>query len=146
MWRRMRAPVQSSISFDLTSKSVTPLMVAAVFFFCLRHRVAGRRAAATNDYSLVKITPRICARWPSPAAGQIAGRVRALSSAAKPGTIKPFILARTRTHHANHQRVRPTETVVGCCVYASYVADPLDGPVPIGRAIANTNLHCSMRI
>jgi amino acid adenylation domain-containing protein len=35
----------------------------------------------------------------------------------------------------------PTETVVGCCVYAVPAGDVNAGPVPIGRPIANTKLY-----
>ncbi|HKT52225.1 MAG TPA: alpha/beta fold hydrolase, partial [Candidatus Angelobacter sp.] len=35
----------------------------------------------------------------------------------------------------------PTEAVVGCCVYEVGVDDPFSGAVPIGRAIANTQLY-----
>jgi acyl carrier protein len=35
----------------------------------------------------------------------------------------------------------PTETVVGCCVYEIAEGPSLNGPVPIGRPIANTQLY-----
>lgn len=35
----------------------------------------------------------------------------------------------------------PTETVVGCCVYAAPAGEVRAGPVPIGRPIANTKLY-----
>ena len=35
----------------------------------------------------------------------------------------------------------PTETVVGCCVYEVRQNDPHNGPVPIGRPIANMRMY-----
>jgi uncharacterized protein YbdZ (MbtH family) len=35
----------------------------------------------------------------------------------------------------------PTDTVVGCCVYARPTDEPERGPVPIGRPIANTRVY-----
>jgi amino acid adenylation domain-containing protein len=35
----------------------------------------------------------------------------------------------------------PTETVVGCCVYAVSSQTPRRGPIPIGKPIANTRLY-----
>jgi thioesterase domain-containing protein/SAM-dependent methyltransferase len=35
----------------------------------------------------------------------------------------------------------PTETVVGCCTYQVQPCDPVAGPVPIGRPIANTQIY-----
>ncbi len=35
----------------------------------------------------------------------------------------------------------PTETVVGCCIYEVAGDQPISGPVPIGRPIANTQLY-----
>src|SRR4030095_9498993 len=35
----------------------------------------------------------------------------------------------------------PTETVVGCCAYTVPPDERIDGPVPIGKGIANTQLY-----
>ena len=35
----------------------------------------------------------------------------------------------------------PTETVVGCCVYSFPAAEAPDGPIAIGKPIANTQVY-----
>src|SRR5205807_1972420 len=40
-----------------------------------------------------------------------------------------------------HNEYGPTEAVVGCCVHESPAGALGDGPVPIGRPIANVRLH-----
>jgi amino acid adenylation domain-containing protein len=139
------APVHSSISFDLTVTSLfTPLMVGRSVFLLPDgiESLADALLQRTN-YSLVKITPahlRALAEVLPP--DQIAGRVRALVIGGEALHYQSLSFWRA---HAPATRIineyGPTETVVGCCVYEVASHDPQDGPVPIGGAIANTNLH-----
>lgn len=139
------APVHSSISFDLTVTSLfTPLMVGRSVFLLPDgiESLADALLQRTN-YSLVKITPahlRALAEVLPP--DQIAGRVRALVIGGEALHYQSLSFWR---EHAPATRIineyGPTETVVGCSVYEVASHDPLDGPVPIGQAIANTNLH-----
>ena len=147
------APVHSSISFDLTVTSLfTPLMAGRSVFLLPDgiESLADALLQRTN-YSLVKITPahlRALAELLPP--DQIAGRVRTLIIGGEALHYQSLSFWR---EHAPATRIineyGPTETVVGCCVYDVAANDPLDGPVPIGHAIANTtlyvldeNLHC----
>lgn len=139
------APVHSSISFDLTVTSLfTPLMVGRSVFLLPDgiESLADALLQRTN-YSLVKITPahlRALAEILPP--DQIAGRVRALVIGGEALHYQSLSLWR---EHAPATRIineyGPTETVVGCCVYEVASHDPLNGPVPIGHPIGNTNLH-----
>ena len=139
------APVHSSISFDLTVTSLfTPLLVGrSVFLLPDGIESLAEALLQRTDYSLVKITPahlRALAEVLPP--DQIAGRVRVLVIGGEALHYQSLSFWR---EHAPATRIineyGPTETVVGCCVYEVSSHDPLDGPVPIGQAIANTNLH-----
>jgi amino acid adenylation domain-containing protein len=138
------APVHSSISFDLTVTSLfTPLMAGrSVFLLPDGIESLADALLQRSNYSLVKITPahlRALAELLPP--DQIAGSVRALVIGGEALHYQSLSFWR---EHAPATRIineyGPTETVVGCCVYEVASEDPLDGPVPIGRAIANTNL------
>jgi len=139
------APVHSSISFDLTVTSLfTPLLAGrSVFLVPDGIEALAEALLARTNYSLVKITPahlRALAELLPP--DEVAGRVRALIIG---GEALHFEGLRFWREHASATRLineyGPTETVVGCCVYEVTADDPQVGPVPIGRAIANTQLH-----
>lgn len=139
------APVHSSISFDLTVTSLfTPLLVGrSVFLLPDGIEPLADALLQRTNYSLVKITPahlRALAEVLPP--DQIAGRVRALVIGGEALHYQGLSFWR---EHAPATRIineyGPTETVVGCCVYEVTSHDPLEGPVPIGHAIAHTTLH-----
>jgi amino acid adenylation domain-containing protein len=139
------APVHSSISFDLTVTSLfTPLMVGrSVFLLPDGIESLANALLQQTNYSLVKITPahlRALAELLPP--DQIAGRVRALIIGGE--ALHYQSLSFWREHAPATRLINeygPTETVVGCCVYEVAASDPQEGPVPIGRAIANTKLY-----
>ena len=139
------APVHSSISFDLTVTSVfTPLLVGrSVFLLADGIESLAQALLQRTNYSLVKITPahlRALADLLPPE--EIAGRVRALVIGGE--ALHYQSLAFWREYAPATKIINeygPTETVVGCCVYEVTPDDPLYGPVPIGRPIANTTLY-----
>jgi amino acid adenylation domain-containing protein len=141
------APVHSSISFDLTITSLFAPLVAgrAVHFFPGGGGVRPLRDAfrTAAGYSLVKITPahlELLAR--QVAAGEAAGRTRAFIIGGE--NLTAAHLAFWREHAPDTVLVNeygPTETVVGCCVYQVPPGRYLAGSIPIGRPIANTQLH-----
>jgi len=139
------APVHSSISFDLTVTSLfAPLLTGRSVFLLPDGIEALAEALLKRDnYSLVKITPahlRALAELIPPA--EIAGRVRALIIGGEALHFESLAFWRQNAPETRLiNEYGPTETVVGCCVYEVSTGDPVSGPVPIGRAIANTELH-----
>jgi amino acid adenylation domain-containing protein len=141
------APVQSSISFDLTVTSLfTPLLTGrAVHLVPEEQGLDGLTEALRNgrDFSLVKITPahlELLGQQLSPA--EAAGRTRAFIIGGENLTSEH--VAFWRRHAPATALVNeygPTETVVGCCVHTVCAADDASGSIPIGRPIANTQLY-----
>lgn len=138
------APVHSSISFDLTVTSLfTPLLTGrSAFLVPDGVESLARALLERTNYSLVKITPApLRALAELLPADKIAGRVRALVIGGEAFHFQSLSFWR---QNAPATRIineyGPTETVVGCCVYEVSAGDPLFGPVPIGRPIANTTL------
>jgi amino acid adenylation domain-containing protein len=141
------APVQSSISFDLTVTSLFAPLLAGRAVHLLRegNAVDELRAAfqTAADFSLVKITP---------AHLELLGQH--LDPHEAPGRTRAFIIGGenlTGRHIAFWQSFAPgtvlineygpTETAVGCCVYRVPAGGHRPGSVPIGRPIANTRLY-----
>jgi amino acid adenylation domain-containing protein len=135
-----RVPVQTQLGFDLT---VTSLLVPLVAGGCaeILESVDDLGAAlAGGPWSLLKLTPSHL-RLLEVAAGEL-----------KPGAARLLVVGGESLHGEALQAWRradpgvqiineygPTETVVGCCVHR--VPAGALGPVPIGRPIANTQLH-----
>ncbi|MCA1614328.1 MAG: AMP-binding protein, partial [Acidobacteria bacterium] len=75
-------------------------------------------------------------------AGEVAGRVRAFIVGGEALTAETLRFWR---EHAPATRIineyGPTETVVGCCVYEVPGGDLPPGAVPIGRPVANAQMH-----
>jgi len=140
-------PVHSPIGFDLT---VTSLFVPLV---CGQHvsivpqdqgvGALGETLTSDTDWTLVKITPAhldLLARQISPSTAS--GQVRTFVVGGE--MLRGESLAFWREHAPSTRIVNeygPTETVVGCCIYAFPASEAPDGPVPIGKPIANTQLH-----
>jgi acyl-coenzyme A synthetase/AMP-(fatty) acid ligase/acyl carrier protein len=140
-------PVHSSISFDLTVTSLYPALLAGGEVELLAEDSGAQNLLAAlrrkGERTLVKITPAHL--------DLLRQQLRPEEAA---GLTRCFVIGgenllaeslRFWREHAPSTRLineyGPTETVVGCCVYEVKPGDPHHGPVPIGSAIANTQLH-----
>ena len=141
------APVHSSISCDLTITGLfAPLLVGrCVFILSAEHGLEALSHALrqNKNFSLLKITP-----------AHLELLSRQLPPAETDGCARSFIVGgeallgesiRFWQEHAPDTVVvneyGPTETVVGCCVYAVERGERFAGAIPIGRPIANTQLY-----
>jgi amino acid adenylation domain-containing protein len=140
-------PVHSPIGFDLTVTSLfVPLICGQHVSIVPQDQGVGALGEALRgdaDWTLVKITP-----------AHLDLLARQLSSSEAAGQVRTFVvggemlrgesLAFWREHAPTTRIVNeygPTETVVGCCVHTFPAAEALDGPVHIGKPIANTQLY-----
>jgi amino acid adenylation domain-containing protein len=140
-------PVHSSISFDLTVTSLYPALLAGGQVELLpedagaQSLVAGLRGGAQRG--LVKITPaHLELLNQQVTAGEAAAITRVFvigGEALTAESLRVWREAAPMTRLINEYG--PTETVVGCCVHEVGPEDPGNGPIPIGRPIANTELH-----
>lgn len=140
-------PVHSSISFDLTVTSLYPALLAGGKVELLAEDVGALNLLSalreTKSRNLVKITP-----------AHLEAISHELSKSEMNGLTDVFVIggeallsehlqvwreASPRTRLINEYG--PTETVVGCCVYEVQPEDPHNGPVPIGRPIANMRMY-----
>jgi acyl carrier protein len=139
------APVQSSVTFDLTVTSLWIPLAAG-------RRVVLVRAApgvdglakvleANRDFSLVKITPiHLMLLENRLVKEEVEKRIRVLvigGEALLGESLEFWQKYAPKTRLINEYG--PTETVVGCCVYE--VRGESGGNVPIGKPIANTELY-----
>ena len=138
------APVHSPISFDLT---ITPLFAPLLVGGCVQMlsqnlETLALALHASNPFSLVKITPAhlelLCAQWTDE--GHAATRMFIVGGEALFGQSLDF-WQRCAPEAALVNEYGPTETVVGCCAYFVPKSHMFDGPVPIGRPIANTQVY-----
>jgi amino acid adenylation domain-containing protein/non-ribosomal peptide synthase protein (TIGR01720 family) len=141
------APVHSSIGFDLTVTSLFgPLVTGRTVTLVAEGKGIEALAAALRDgggYSLVKITPAHLEALPHELPpGAAAGLASAfiIGGEALTGAAIAFF-----QQHAPDTRLineyGPTETVVGCSIHEVPRGVAVTGAVPIGRPIANTQLH-----
>jgi len=141
------APVHSSIAFDLTVTSIfTPLLVGRSVELLPDDQGAAALARALRTaagYSLVKLTPaHLLALQLQLRPEQVAERTRTFVIGGE--QLRAEAVAFWRQHAPRTLLVNeygPTETVVGCCVYTVTPETRSDGPIPIGRPIANTRLY-----
>ena len=140
------APVHSSISFDLTITALLAPWSPAGASTCSMKIWASSnwpRLRRSRDYSLVKITPAHL-RWLGDEleSREAAGRTRAFIIGGEQLTAEHVAFWR---QHAPETIIvneyGPTETVVGCCVFRVPRDEPIPGPIPIGRPIANMRLY-----
>ena len=143
------APVHSSISFDLTITALLAPLITGRRVDLLDEDLGIEQLSEalrrSRDYSLVKITPAHL-RWLGDQVDprDAAGRTRAFVIGGE--QLRPEHIAFWRQHAPETALINeygPTETVVGCCVYRVPRDQPISGPIPIGRPIANT--RCTSR-
>jgi amino acid adenylation domain-containing protein len=141
------APVNTSIGFDATITSLfSPLLTGKkVVLLPEREELAAfvDVLCREEDFSLVKITPAHLEllRCSLPTE-QAQGRARALIVGGE--TLAASSLTFWQAHAPTTRIINeygPTETVVGCCVYEATTRTRSSGSVPIGRAIANTQIY-----
>ncbi len=141
------APVNSSLGFDATITSLlTPLVAGRRVTLLPQEDEIDHLAAvlqSEEDFSLVKITPsHLDVLQQLLPRGKSAGRTRAYVIGGEALTDSHLQFWRDlnpNVHLINEYG--PTETVVGCCVYDIPVEKEIPENVPIGRAIANTQLY-----
>ncbi|PSF37371.1 non-ribosomal peptide synthetase [Aphanothece hegewaldii CCALA 016] len=131
------SPVQSAIGFDATITSLyTPLLVGKTVVL-LPEEQELEVLNTDHHYSLLKITPAhlgILSQFPQKAQTN----ALIIGGEALFGNHLTFWQHQTPNTRLINE-YGPTETVVGCCVYE--VQKPVTGLVPIGKAIANTQLY-----
>jgi amino acid adenylation domain-containing protein len=141
------APVHSPLGFDLTITSLlAPLLTGRSVVLVPQQDGVDALADVLRrgrDWSLVKITPaHLEALAHSLLPADAAGCVKALIIGGE--ALRSEHLSFWRTHAPDTRLVNeygPTETVVGCCVYEVPPGVPIAGAVPIGKPIANTQIH-----
>ncbi|HEY0386092.1 MAG TPA: amino acid adenylation domain-containing protein, partial [Pyrinomonadaceae bacterium] len=142
------SPVHSPLTFDLTLTSIFPALLAGKKLLLLDEEEAAGEALARalrehEDFSLVKLTPAHL-EWlaHSLKPEEASGSTRALIIGGE--ALYAESLRFWRTHSPSTRIINeygPTEAVVGCCVYEVPPEEQASGAVPIGRAIANTQLY-----
>ncbi len=141
------APVHSSIGFDLTVTSLFVPLLAGQPVTLLPQGDAGsllgQALTKPGGFGLVKITPaHLLLLNQIVPAEMAAAATQSFVIGGEQLTAEQ--LAFWRKHAPNTRLFNeygPTETVVGCCVYEILPDDDLNGAVPIGRPIANTQLY-----
>lgn len=141
------APVHSPIGFDLTVTSLfSPLMVgASITLLDEKDPVEALKAALIDgtEYSLVKITPAHLELLGKELAGEkpvvkakafIVGGEQLLTEVAE-------LWRNLAPETALINEYGPTETVVGCCTCKVGENDLSRVAIPIGRPIANIQIH-----
>jgi amino acid adenylation domain-containing protein len=139
--------VHSSIGFDLTVTSLFPALLKGRPLFLVPDEGAVEELAEilkrSRNQSLLKLTPtHLDVLRHLLADEEVAGHVRAFvigGEALKGEQLRYWREQAPATRLINEYG--PTETVVGCCIYEVKKTEELDGNVPIGRPIANTQLY-----
>ncbi|MFP5263067.1 MAG: amino acid adenylation domain-containing protein [Blastocatellia bacterium] len=145
--RSVRSIVHSPIGFDLTLTSLfSPLIAGGRVLLLPDEDGVESLAAALRDTpgpNLVKITPsHLEALAQLLDKDQVARGLNTLVIGGEALFKQVVALWGERSQSSRtFNEYGPTETVVGCCVYEVRDDDKNDGPVPIGRPIANTQIY-----
>ena len=139
------SPVHSSISFDMTITGLfSPLLVGRKVELLPEDKGIENLATVVrnkSNFSLIKITPAqldLLSHQLLPQ--EAAGKTRAFIIGGE--NLLAESIAFWQENAPDTMLINeygPTETVVGCCIYQA--KDKQSGSVPIGRAIANTQLY-----
>lgn len=139
------SPVHSSISFDMTITGLfSPLLVGLKVELLPEDKGIENLATVVrnkSNFSLIKITPaqlELLSHQLLPQ--EAAGKTRAFIIGGE--NLLAESIAFWQENAPDTMLINeygPTETVVGCCIYQA--KDKQSGAVPIGRAIANTQLY-----
>ena len=139
------SPVHSSISFDMTLTGLfSPLLVGRKVELLPEDKGIENLATVVrnkSNFSLIKITPaqlELLSHQLLPQ--EAAGKTRAFIIGGE--NLLAESIAFWQENAPDTMLINeygPTETVVGCCIYQA--KDKQSGSVPIGRAIANTQLY-----
>jgi amino acid adenylation domain-containing protein len=139
------SPVHSSISFDMTITGLfSPLLVGRKVELLPEDKGIENLATVVrnkSNFSLIKITPaqlELLSHQLLPQ--EAAGKTRAFIIGGE--NLLAESIAFWQENAPDTMLINeygPTETVVGCCIYQA--KDKQSGAVPIGRAIANTQLY-----
>jgi amino acid adenylation domain-containing protein len=141
-------PVLSSIAFDLTITSLfAPLLVGCIVHFPAQNQspelVVVALLDSGMDYSLLKLTPAhlslLQQQLPAEAAQRLAKALIVGGEQLYSEALRFWRDNAPETVIVNEYG--PTETVVGCCTYTATHETAAQGPVPIGRPIANTRIY-----
>ncbi|WP_159083282.1 non-ribosomal peptide synthetase [Streptomyces sp. P3] len=140
------APLHSSLAFDLTVTSVVVPLISGAPVVVSREGGAEGLAQLLRDgggFGLVKAVPAHL-----PLLGEMLSDGQAKGAAATwvvGGEALPAAVVRSWLERAPESVVvneyGPTETVVGCAVFALRAGQEMGEPVPVGRPIANTRLY-----
>ncbi len=139
--------VHTSVAFDLTVTSLLSPLVAGRTAKILSEDVAvDALSTALNsgdEFSLIKITPAqldLLGQWLADKDNAVSTHAMVIGGEALHWSSLSFWRDRLPGVRLINE-YGPTETVVGCCIYEVPVDASGSGAVPIGRPIANTQLH-----
>lgn len=140
--------IHSPLTFDLTLTALFPPLVAGVPVTLLpdTHDIEQLASAfhASDHLSLMKLTPAHLdvLQHLSPTDETVNGRTHMFIIGGE--ALNGETLAFWQRYAPDTRLINeygPTETVVGCCVYEVPRGARIDGPVPIGRPIANITTY-----
>ena len=140
-------PVHSSISFDSTVASLYPPLLSGGQIELLPEDIGGENLLAAlrkeKNRNKVVITPahlELLNQNLSPEEMTCMTKILVIAG----DTLLAESLSKWRDFAPSTRLFNeygPTETTVGCCAYEAHAEEPSNGPVPIGRPIANTRLY-----